>query len=259
MKFATTALITSLGLLSAASPTPVIDRRAVGDPMCGDWDLITTGPYTLYNNLWGKGAATSGSQCTTLDKVSGSVLSWHSTWSWAGGQYNVKSYPNVVVATQQVPLSKIKSIETTWKWGYTGQNLVTNVAYDVFTSSTPGGAEEYELMVWLGNFNAGPIASAWGADGKPVPLAKGIQLAGITWDLFKGPNGQMTVFSFLPSDGKNIVSFKGDINVFLKYLTQSQGVSANQYLKSVGAGTEPTTGDNAVFTTSKYTVDVKYL
>jgi xyloglucan-specific endo-beta-1,4-glucanase len=69
----------------------------------------------------------------------------------------------------------------------------------------------------------------------------------------------MTVFSFLPSDGKNIVSFKGDINVFLKYLTQSQGVSANQYLKSVGAGTEPTTGDNAVFTTSKYTVDVKYL
>ena len=44
------------------------------------------------------------------------------------------------------------------KWSYTGQNLVTNVAYDAFTSSTPDGPEEYELMVWLGNFNAGPIA-----------------------------------------------------------------------------------------------------
>jgi xyloglucan-specific endo-beta-1,4-glucanase len=103
------------------------------------------------------------------------------------------------------------------------------------------------------------LSSQYGADGKPVPLTKGIQLAGTTWDLYKGPNGQMTVFSFLPSDGKNIVSFKGDINVFLKYLTQSQGVSASQYLKSVGAGTEPTLGENAVFTTSKYTVDVKYL
>lgn len=86
-----------------------------------------------------------------------------------------------------------------------------------------------------------------------------MKLAGITWDVFKGPNGQMTVFSFLPSDGKNIASFKGDINVFLKYLTQSQGVASTQYLKSFGAGTEPTMGDNAVFTTSKYTVDVKYL
>jgi xyloglucan-specific endo-beta-1,4-glucanase len=123
-----------------------------------DWDSIKTGAYTLYNNLWGKGAATSGSQCTTLDKVSGSVLSWHSAWSWAGGQYSVKSYPNVVVVTQDVQIAKIKSIDTTWKWSYTGQNLVTNVAYDAFTSSTPDGPEEYELMVWLGNFNAGPIA-----------------------------------------------------------------------------------------------------
>jgi xyloglucan-specific endo-beta-1,4-glucanase len=123
-----------------------------------DWDLIQTGPYTLYNNLWGKGAATSGSQCTTLDKVSGSVLSWHSAWSWTGGQYNVKSYPNTVVETKDVPLSKVKSIETTWKWNYAGAGLVTNVAYDLFTSSTIGGSEEYELMIWLGNFNAGPIA-----------------------------------------------------------------------------------------------------
>ena len=102
-------------------------------------------------------------------------------------------------------------------------------------------------------------SSAWGADGKPIPLTKGVKLAGITWDVFKGPNGEITVFSFLPSDGKNIASFEGDINIFLKYLTQSQGVAPSQYLKSFGAGTEPTMGDNAVFTTSNYTADVKYL
>lgn len=46
MKLATTALVTSLGLLTAASPTPIVDRRAVGDPMCGGttifWHLTTT-------------------------------------------------------------------------------------------------------------------------------------------------------------------------------------------------------------------------
>lgn len=190
----------------------------------------------------------------------------------------------MVVETEDVPLSKVKSIDTTWNWKYEGANLVTNVAYDVFTSATPGGSEEYEIMIWLGNFNAGPIAryvpcsvhtakhaiyfcmalkltlpsSAWGADGKPIPLATGIKLANKTWNLYKGPNGQMTVFSFLPADGKNISGFKADINVFLKYLSQNQGLAATQYLKSVGAGTEPTMGEDAIFSTSKYIVDVKY-
>lgn len=79
-----------------------------------------------------------------------------------------------------------------------------------------------------------PPRSEWSAEGKPVPIATKIKLAGKTWDLYKGPNNQMTVFSFLPSNGKNINGFKGDVNEFLKYLTKSQGMSATQYLKSVG-------------------------
>lgn len=153
MKFTTQLLTLPLAALAAATPT--LHRRA---DMCGDWDNVVVNDYTLYNNLWGKGAATSGSQCTTLDGVSGSTIKWHSAWSWAGGQYSVKSYPNVVVKTQQVPISKVASIPSTWKWDYTGKNLVTNVAYDVFTSATAGGKEQYELMVWLANINAGPIS-----------------------------------------------------------------------------------------------------
>jgi xyloglucan-specific endo-beta-1,4-glucanase len=74
------------------------------------------------------------------------VLTWQSAWSWAGGQYSVKSYPNVVVETKD-----------------SGAGLVTDVAYDLFSSSTIGGSEEYEVMIWLGNFNAGPIARSVGA------------------------------------------------------------------------------------------------
>lgn len=100
--------------------------------------------------------------------------------------------------------------------------------------------------------------SNYDSAGSPVPIASNIKLAGQTWDLFKGPNGDMTVFSFLPTGGKQVKSFKGDVNDFLKYLSKNQGLSASQYLKSVGAGTEPTLGENAVFTTDKYEVKVSY-
>jgi len=155
MKFAIFA--STLAALASATPTPSsLLTRAT--ELCGDWDNVVVQDYTLYNNLWGKGSATSGSQCTYLDGSSGSTIKWHSTWSWAGAQYNVKSYPNVVVKSQQVPISKIKSIPTKWSWSYTGTGLVTNVAYDLFTSDTAGGAEKFELMVWLANINAGPIS-----------------------------------------------------------------------------------------------------
>lgn len=83
-------------------------------------------------------------------------------------------------------------------------------------------------------------------------------IAGYDWDLYKGPNGDMTVFSFVPASGKQINSFNGDVNKFFTYLTKNQGLSSSQFLKSVGAGTEPTLGDKAVFTTKGYSVKVNY-
>lgn len=156
MKFTSAALASGLAALAAATPTPAaLTRRA---DMCGDWDNVVVNDYTLYNNLWGKGAATSGSQCTTLDGTSGSTIKWHSAWSWAGGQYSIKSFPNVVVKTDAKQVSKIKSMPSTWTWDYKGTGLTADVAYDVFTSATAGGSEAYEMMVWLANINAGPIS-----------------------------------------------------------------------------------------------------
>jgi xyloglucan-specific endo-beta-1,4-glucanase len=90
-----------------------------------------------------------------------------------------------------------------------------------------------------------------------VPIASAT-LEGHTWDVYKGPNGDMTVFSFLPAGGKQINSFSGDINKFFAYLVKSQSLPNKQFLKSVGAGTEPFLGDKAVFTTKAYSVKVNY-
>ena len=65
----------------------------------------------------------------------------------------------------------------------------------------------------------------------------------------------MTVYSFIASSTVN--DFSGDMMDFFDYLVSSQGYDDSQYLISAGAGTEPFTGSNAVFTTSAYSISVE--
>ncbi|KAF4550681.1 Endoglucanase cel12C-like protein [Elsinoe fawcettii] len=229
-------------LAATAVTASPLDKRAA---MCGQWDNVVSGTYTLYNNLWGRDAGT-GSQCTNLDGTTSGGIKWNTKWSWSGGQYNVKSYANVVTKISQLPLSRLSSLASVWSWTYTGSGIVANVAYDLFTGSSATSSAQYEIMIWVGALGgAGPISST----GSPIAT---VSLAGKSWKLWKGPNGQMTVFSFV-ADG-NVGSFNADLKVFVDYLTKSQGLPTSQVLQSVGAGTEPFVGSNAVFTTSSYSL-----
>ena len=94
-------------------------------------------------------------------------------------------------------------------------------------------------MVWLGALGgAGPISST----GSPVATPT---IGSNKFNLYKGPNGSTTVFSFVRS-GSDVTNYSGDLNAFFTYLEQNQGLSSSQYLVSIGAGTEPFTGSNAV-------------
>ena len=68
-------------------------------------------------------------------------------------------------------------------------------------------------MIWLANFNAGPISYQYGSDGKHVPVASNLSIAGHTWNLYSGSNGANAVWSFLPTSG-TITSFSGDLKGF---------------------------------------------
>ena len=103
-------------------------------------------------------------------------------------------------------------------------------------------------MIWLAALGgAGPISST----GSPVATVK---IGNNFFKLYKGPNGSTTVFSFVATS--QVANFNGDLKAFLTYLTTSQGLPASQYLISVGAGTEPFLGQNAVFSTSAYSCAV---
>ncbi|KAF4458511.1 glycosyl hydrolase family 12 [Fusarium albosuccineum] len=241
------AIVAALAGLAAASPTGLFTRGQ----FCGQWDSETAGAYTIYNNLWGQDNADSGEQCTTNNgEQSDGSISWAVEWTWTGGQGQVKSYPNAVVEIEQKSLAEVSSISTAWDWSYTGDGVVANVAYDLFTGSTADGTEEYEFMIWLGALGgAGPIS----ATGSAIAT---VELAGYSWQLYQGKNNQMTVFSFVAES--SVESFCGDLADFTDYLVENQGVSDSQILQSVGAGTEPFEGTNAVFTTNNYHASVSY-
>ena len=89
--------------------------------------------------------------------------------------------------------------------------------------------------IWLKSVS-GPISSSYGSNGKPVPIAS-TNVDGTTFELYSGPNGDTTVYSFVASN--EVTNFNGDIYSFFKYLISEGHISSSQYLTSVGAGTEP--------------------
>ena len=109
-------LVASLPLaaVALATPTPTLEKRAT--TICGQWDSVVTGTYTVYQDLWGESSASSGSQCSTVNSDNSGTLSWSTSWSWAGGSSSVKSYANAVVSATAKQISAISSIPTTWDW-----------------------------------------------------------------------------------------------------------------------------------------------
>ena len=100
----------AIATLTVASP---VEKRAT--TICGQWDSLVEGQYTIYQDLWGEASATSGGQCSTVNSLSGTTLAWTTNWTWAGANSQVKSYAQVQW-DPATALSQIKTMPTTWKW-----------------------------------------------------------------------------------------------------------------------------------------------
>ncbi|KAH8682102.1 concanavalin A-like lectin/glucanase domain-containing protein [Xylariales sp. PMI_506] len=251
MKFsASSALSTALAAAQAVAAIPFSSELSPRSTeiSCSSFGELVEGAYTIYHNNWGASAATSGSQCTYFDSISGSTVAWHTTWTWAGGSSSVKSYSNVALESVNKQLSSVSSLPTTWKWTYSGSSLVCDVSYDLWLAPTSGGTNAYEIMVWLAAYGgAAPISSTGSSIGS-------VTAGGVTFNLYSGPNGATTVYSFVATS--TVTSFSADLMTFFDYLTAHEGVSSSYYITSLQGGTEPFTGTSATFTTSAYSLTV---
>lgn len=259
MKF--THLVSALFTANTAVALSILDKRAT--TWCDAFGSTQAGPYTIYHNNWGANTATSGSQCTTFSTLKGNSVQWSTDWSWTGGAGHVKSYSNVALEKVDRKLSGIQHIPTTWAWryvgliylsclmlkvaiSYTGSNMVADVSFDLWLAPTASSKNEYEIMIWLGSYGgAGPISSTGN-----TPIATPTIL-GTKWKLFKGPNGDTTVFSFVAPS--NIKNWNGDLKEFFNYLTSNEGISAGMVVTSLQAGTEPFSG---MFKTYSFKIQV---
>jgi len=152
-------VLASLLAMPSASPVavslhkPATSGRRQAASLCSQYGYYAAYGFEFNNNLWGAGAASSGSQCTTVEGTSASGVKWSSTWTWTGGQDNVKSYVNSGKQfARGLKISDIESMPTTIQWSYNQTNNVrANVAYDIFTAQDPNHGKDsgdYELMIW---------------------------------------------------------------------------------------------------------------
>ncbi|KAG7440469.1 concanavalin A-like lectin/glucanase [Guyanagaster necrorhizus] len=222
-----------IGLIFAAPYE--LQKRLDTSIHCGQYDSVNAGMYTLYLNQWGENAATSGQSCAAVTSTSGDNVSWTTSWTWSGsGGDGVKSYTNI---------DANNGLNSSWIWSQTiSGTIIANVAYDLFTSSSAGGSNEYEIMIWLDNINAKPISYNYDVSGAAIAIVKDLFIAGYKWDLYYGSNGSNFVYSFLTSDQSAVKGFNGDLMDFFNYLTSKQGLSASQYLITAQGGTEATQG-----------------
>jgi xyloglucan-specific endo-beta-1,4-glucanase len=189
--------------------------------LCKKYEYWSGNGYECLNNLWGDEAATSGSQCTYVDGASSSGVKWHTKWTWNGGQNNVKSYAYCgKILTKGRTIGSINSMQTSTNWSYDVNTMRCNVAYDIFTAADPNhvnSSGDYELMIWLARI------------GDIYPIGKStmqVTLAGHTWDLWTGYNGQMRVFSFVAPTPIN--NFSADVKEFFNWLEKNQDFPASK-------------------------------
>ncbi|GAB3654583.1 glycoside hydrolase family 12 protein [Glycomyces tarimensis] len=172
-------------LLTAAVAAPIATAAAVGGlqvpaqaatwSSSDQWGNWQTGPYTIYNNIWGSGA---GSQSIWANS--------HSNWGvWAdhpntGG---IKSYPNVSYTLGR-NVSNMGNVSSSHNVTVpSGSGLAYNTAYDVW-----GDGHAHEIMIWTQwTSNVGPLGS----------FVTDVNLGGRNWRYYQGHNGGNPVYSFL--------------------------------------------------------------
>ncbi|KAF7551531.1 hypothetical protein G7Z17_g4939 [Cylindrodendrum hubeiense] len=107
----------------------------------------------------------STEKCTANNGLtSDGAVAWYVDWAWSGSDGEVKWYPDAVVEIEMNELSAIPNIPSQWTWT---DDIVANVACDLFTSSTDGGDYEYEVLIWLDALGGAGLISATAASSPP--------------------------------------------------------------------------------------------
>ncbi|HEX6682548.1 MAG TPA: fibronectin type III domain-containing protein [Candidatus Limnocylindrales bacterium] len=231
------------GLLSlggiAASLT--LAQPAAAVTICEQFGSTTAGDYRIMNNRWG----TSATQCINTTANGFSITQQDGIGNLQGAP---TAYPAIYLGchysscspSSALPrqISTIGSANGSISLSYPGSGS-WNAAYDIWINADNNttGVQDTEIMIWLNrNTSSGNI--------QPIGSAVGTaSIAGRTWQVWTGNNGQNNVVSYL-FQGSPLTSFSFDVMNFVTdtFSRGSQYGTSSWWLTSVQAGFEPWIG-----------------
>jgi len=250
------AITLALSMVLVTVSVAIQPAVAATGTICEQFGTTTQGNYTIMNNRWG----TSATQCINVTTNGFQIIQQDGTGNLSGAPV---SYPAIYIGchysncSPNSPLpkqiSQISSANTSVTVTYPGSGTY-DAAYDIWLNADTNvsGVQDTEIMIWLHHTGSiQPIGSSVGS----------VNLAGRTWTVWVGNNGQNNVVSYVQSGITNIsfdakpfildaITRGGGFGTTAWYLTSMQmgfepwiggvGLAVNSFSATISTGTSPT-------------------
>ncbi|MBX6751458.1 MAG: cellulose binding domain-containing protein [Micromonosporaceae bacterium] len=224
--------------VAAVGVSLVVAQPAQAATICEQFGTVVAGNYIIMNNRWGSSApqcietTANGFTITRQDgtgNLSGAPVSYPAIY--LGCHYSNCS-PNSPLPAQ---ISTMGNVNTSISLTYPGSGT-WDAAYDIWINADTNvsGVQDTEIMIWLNRQGSiQPIGSPVGT----------VTLAGRSWQVWVGSNGQNNVVSYLATSIP-ITNISFNVRDFiLDAITRGSNFGTTSwYLTSVQAGFEPWIG-----------------
>ncbi|MEU5959690.1 cellulose binding domain-containing protein [Micromonospora parva] len=234
------------GLLVASSLVAVtFGGNASADTLiCEQYGSTTIqGRYVVQNNRWG----TTAQQCINVTSNGFEITTLNGSSPTNGAP---TAYPSVFFGCHYtncspgtnlpIQVSQISSATSSISYRYVS-GATYNASYDIWLDPSPkrDGVNQMEIMIWLNR--QGPI--------QPIGSVVGTtNLAGRTWEVWRGSNGSNNVISYVAPSAISSLNFS--VLDFINDTRNRGAITNSWYLTSIQAGFEPWQGGVGLAVTS---------
>jgi hypothetical protein len=232
--------LVSAAVLTAASVgvSLAVAQPAQAATICEQFGSVVAGNYIIMNNRWGSSAP----QCIETTANGFTIIRQDGTGNLSGAPV---SYPAIYLGCHYsncspnsplpAQISTMGNVNTSISLTYPSSGT-WNAAYDIWINADTNvsGVQDTEIMIWLNRQGSiQPIGSPVGT----------VTLAGRSWQVWVGSNGQNNVVSYLATS-MPITSISFNAREFiLDAITRGSNFGTTSwYLTSVQAGFEPWIG-----------------
>ncbi|MEV4386511.1 cellulose binding domain-containing protein [Micromonospora sp. NPDC049580] len=238
--------LAAAGLLVASSLVAVaLSGSASADTqICEQYgSTVIQGRYVVQNNRWG----TSAQQCINVTSNGFEITTQNGSSPTNGAP---TAYPSIFLGCHYtncspgtnlpIQVSQISSATSSISYRYVS-GATYDAAYDIWLDPSPkrDGVNQMEIMIWLNR--QGPI--------QPIGSVVGTtNLAGRTWEVWRGSNGSNNVISYVASSAVSSLNFS--VMDFINDTRNRGAITNSWYLTSIQAGFEPWQGGVGLAVTS---------